>query len=180
MAKKLPVLNTSLAPTRRDFLKGTAAAGTAAGVAALTTEARAQCPPDSPRIYPDQDGSEVRWAFVLDLRRCVGCQSCSVACKTENDVRLGYFRNGVIQHESGTYPATVRHFVPWLCNHCASPPCMDGCPVEPEKATFNFPGGDTVEYFRRGTYQRPDGLVLVDQSRCIGCGACVVLATSIR
>ena len=173
MARKLPVVKNHFTPTRRGFLKGTAAAGAAAGLAAMAEQASAQCPSDAPTIYPDQDNSEVRWAFLIDLRRCVGCNACSVACKTENDVRLGRFRNGVIHYTSGSYPATTREFVPWLCNHCAKPACLDVCPVEPVKASLTFPNSDTVEYYARATYQRPDGLVLVDQSRCTGCGACV-------
>ncbi len=175
MTKKLPVTKNEFAPSRRAFLQGTAAVGAVAGVAAISSKAFAACPDDSPRVYPNQDDSEIRWAFLIDLTRCVGCQSCAVACKTENDVRLGYFRNGVITYESGTYPAAARDFVPWLCNHCADPPCLGGCPVEPTQATMHFPNGDVAEYFARATYQRPDGLVMVDQDRCVGCGACVTL-----
>jgi tetrathionate reductase subunit B len=174
MPKYLPVLKNRFLPTRRDVLRGSAAAGVVAGVSSLTQPAAAYCGSELiPLVYPDQDKSEVRWGFLIDLRRCNGCNACSVSCKTENDVRLGYFRNGVIEDEAGTYPNTVRNFIPWLCNHCAVPPCLEVCPVDPIKASLTFPSGSTAEYWARATYQRPDGLVLIDQDRCVGCGECV-------
>ena len=159
--------------SRREFLAAVGAGTVAVGVTAHTSPA--QAPNTKPRIYPDQDQSEVRWGFLVDLRRCTGCNACAVTCKSEFDVRLGVFRNGVIEHESGTYPNPERRFVPWLCNHCAHPSCLVGCPVEPEKRTLTFPSGTKAEYWARATYQRPDGLVLVDQDRCVGCGTCVSL-----
>ncbi len=164
---------------RRDFLLK----GTVVGVGAV---ALAGCPvdddddsagtdecPDYPRAFPDQDTSEVRWGFLIDVKKCRGCSACSVACKTENDVRLGVFRNSVIEGELGEYPDTRRVQIPWLCNHCANPTCLDRCPVPPVKASLEMPSGEVVEYWARATYQRPDGLVLVDQTRCVGCGRCV-------
>ncbi len=127
----------------------------------------------NPGVYPYQDDSEVRWGFLIDLNRCTGCHACAVACKTENDVRLGVFRNGVRYHESGTYPAVERNFAPWLCNHCKNAPCLQRCPTDAIKGSLEFPNGDTAEYWAKATYQRPDGLVLVDDERCVGCGRCV-------
>ncbi len=160
---------------RRGFIKGSVAAGAGVAVVAGASRLGIAGPKagDPPRIYPNQDESEVRWGFLIDLRRCTGCSSCAIACKTESDVRLGTFKNGVIQHEQGTYPNTTRHFVPWLCNHCKNPPCLAGCPVEPIRATLEFPSGEIAEYYARATYQRPDGLVLNDSERCVGCGQCV-------
>lgn len=159
--------------TRRKFLKTGASAGAAAAAVGVAGVGKARAQTDKPEIYPDQDTSEVRWGFLVDLRRCVGCNGCAVACKTEFDVRLGRFRNGVITYDSGTYPDAKRDFVPWICNHCKKPPCLAKCPVEPVKASLEFPSGEKAEYWARATYQRPDGLVLVDQERCVGCGECV-------
>ncbi len=168
--------------TRRKFLKRSAAVG--AGTVALgvavpgkrkgTGAAKAATVADEPPYaFPDQDSSEIRWGFLIDLNKCMGCFACAVACKTEFDVRLGVFRSSVIYGETGTYPDTERKFIPWLCNHCREPRCLNRCPVEPVKAVLEFPNGDAVEYWARATYQRPDGLVLVDPDRCIGCGYCV-------
>jgi tetrathionate reductase subunit B len=95
----------------------------------------------------------VRWAMVIDLRRCIGCHSCSVACKLENRVPLGVFRTWVKIVEKGTYPGLRRFHVPMNCNNCERPVCVEVCPV-------------------KATYQRPDGIVLVDPHRCIGCQYC--------
>ncbi len=170
-------------PTRRNVLKQATLVG--AGVAALgpaacvdtttsgrTTRGTSACD-GTPRANPDQDTAEVRWGFLVDHSRCRGCDACAVACKTQSDVRLGVFRSGVIKGERGDYPNTRRVFIPWLCSHCREPLCLERCPVEPVKATLTFEGGESIEYWRRATYQRPDGLVLVDQDRCVGCGYCV-------
>jgi len=167
---------------RRDFLGAAAAAG-AVAVAAVPTLLTG-CGDDgddgSPAAQgeqgpnPDQDTSPVRWGFLMDLNRCVGCRSCTVACKTENDVRIGVFRASVRFYEHGEYPATKRDFVPWVCNHCADPPCIKRCPTATVKSTLTFSDGTEAEYDARATYQRPDGLVHNDVDLCTGCGKCVV------
>jgi len=95
-----------------------------------------------------------RYAMVIDLRRCVGCFSCQVTCKMENNVPFDYFRSKVLVTERGTYPDVKRHFLPTLCNHCENAPCVQVCPVG-------------------ASYRREDGLILVDDKKCIGCGYCV-------
>lgn len=96
-----------------------------------------------------------RYAMVVDLRKCIGCHACSVACKSEFDVPLGYWRAWVKTEEKGRYPHTLVSFLPRLCNHCDNPPCTFVCPV-------------------KATYKRPDGIVVVDESLCIGCKACIM------
>ena len=156
-------------PSRRKFL-GIAGVATAAAMAQSS--------------LPLVAGSEVlaagkpgrhRWGFLIDLERCIGCKACSVACKTEHNVPLGVFRCSVKEHEEGAYPQATRHFVPWRCNHCENPVCVADCPVDEIEATFIWPDQSRASYRKRATYQRPDGLVLVDQDHCIGCGACVDL-----
>lgn len=150
------------ARTRREFVK---AGGTAAGalVVAATMPANAVAAA-TPRP---------RWGFLIDLDACIGCKACSVACKTEFDVPLGVFRSSVKELEIGTYPNVKRTFVPWLCNHCENPVCVGVCPVDEIDATHTWSDGSTTAFRKRATYQRPDGLVLVDEKRCIGCGQCV-------
>jgi tetrathionate reductase subunit B len=109
------------------------------------------------------------WAMVIDLDRCIGCKACAVACKTEFDTRLGVFRSQVIYYEHGAYPKAGRDFLPWLCNHCSDPPCVPVCPVDPIEAEFRG-----MRFRKRATYKRPDGVVLIDQDRCIGCGLCIM------
>jgi len=95
-----------------------------------------------------------RYAMLIDLRRCMGCHSCSVACKAENDVPLSKFRSWVKVIEKGKYPHMKRSFLPVLCNNCEKPICNQNCPV-------------------RATYVRDDGIVMVNQHRCIGCMYCM-------
>jgi tetrathionate reductase subunit B len=95
-----------------------------------------------------------RYAMVIDLRRCVGCHGCSVACKSENKVPLSVWRSWVKQVERGKFPNTQRHFLPRLCNHCDEPACVEACPT-------------------KASYQRADGVVLIHEERFIGCKLCM-------
>ncbi len=96
-----------------------------------------------------------RKVMVLDLKRCIGCQSCTVACKLENATPPGIFWARVLETETGKYPLAKRSFIPVICNHCQDPPCLRACPSG-------------------ATTKREDGIVLVDQDICIGCKACIV------
>ncbi len=96
----------------------------------------------------------VRLGMVIDLRKCVGCHSCTVSCKFENNVPENNFRSWVRVWEKGDYPDVALSFLPRLCNHCDDPPCVDVCPVT---ATFKI----------------EDGTVIIDDEECIGCAYCV-------
>ncbi|MFN8140402.1 MAG: 4Fe-4S dicluster domain-containing protein [Fimbriimonadales bacterium] len=95
-----------------------------------------------------------RYAMLIDLTRCIGCDACTVACKQENGTPVDTFFARVLNIESGRFPETKRVYLPVLCNHCDDAPCLKACP---NKAIF----------------RRPDGIVLIDQNRCRGTGACV-------
>ncbi|HEY3243954.1 MAG TPA: 4Fe-4S dicluster domain-containing protein [Phycisphaerae bacterium] len=95
-----------------------------------------------------------RFGFAIDNRACIGCHACTVACKSEHLVPLGVNRTWVKYIEKGVFPNTRRHFSVQRCNHCADAPCVTICPVT-------------------SLYQRPDGIVDFDSSRCIGCKACM-------
>jgi tetrathionate reductase subunit B len=156
--------------SRRNFIGTTMATAAAAGVMSSPSLSAAN---ENRSLAGARKNKNVRWGFLIDLRRCVGCKSCTVACKTESDVRLGVFRSEVKESTHGTFPNTKREFVPWLCNHCEEPACLKRCPVDPIKATFRFRNGETVTYEKAATYKRPDGIVLRDADRCVGCGKCV-------
>ena len=66
--------------------------------------------------------------MLADLERCVGCQTCTAACKQANATAPGVQWRKVIDLEIGTYPDVRRAFVPVGCMHCAEPPCMHVCP----------------------------------------------------
>ena len=99
--------------------------------------------------------SAPRWGMVVDLNRCVGCQTCTAACKHANDTPPGVQWRRVLDVESGTYPDVQRLFLVTGCQHCAEPPCVPVCPTG-------------------ATRQRADGLVTMDYDVCIGCAYCAV------
>ncbi len=115
----------------------------------------------TPRAYglqsPGTKGvaGKKRYAMVIDLRKCIGCQSCVVACKAEFGVPLGVWRTWVKVADKGSYPNTRRVFMPRLCNHCDYPICVRNCPTQ-------------------ATYRHEDGFVLQRYNRCIGCRTCIV------
>lgn len=96
-----------------------------------------------------------RYGMVVDVNRCVGCQTCTIACKHANDTMPGVQWRSVIDVEQGDYPNVERFFLVTGCQHCAEPPCVPVCPSG-------------------ATYQRDDGLVVMDYDLCIGCGYCAV------
>ena len=96
-----------------------------------------------------------RWAMVADLERCVGCQTCTAACRHSNATSPAVQWRKVLDVEAGSYPNVSRVFVPVGCQHCADPPCMHVCPTT-------------------ATRQRPDGIVTIDYEICIGCAYCEV------
>lgn len=96
-----------------------------------------------------------RWTMVADLERCVGCQTCTAACRHVNATSPAVQWRKVLDIEAGTFPNVRRTFVPVGCQHCADPPCMHVCPTT-------------------ATRQRADGIVTIDYDLCIGCAYCEV------
>jgi Fe-S-cluster-containing dehydrogenase component/formate-dependent nitrite reductase membrane component NrfD len=96
----------------------------------------------------------MKYGFVIDHRKCIGCHACTVACKTENHVPVGVNRTWVKYVEKGVFPNTRRVFQVTRCNHCEKPPCVTICPVT-------------------AMYRRKDGIVDFNADRCIGCKACM-------
>jgi molybdopterin-containing oxidoreductase family iron-sulfur binding subunit len=143
--------------SRRKLLKIMAAAGLAAVAA-----------PAIPAILQQQGvissaGDEPtakrlrRWAMVIDLRRCDGCQSigqppqCTKACIEGHFVPQPMEWIEAYEHE---IPGGGTQFMPTLCMQCQNPPCVNVCPVG-------------------ATWSAPEGVVLIDQDRCIGCRMCM-------
>ena len=66
----------------------------------------------------------------IDLDSCIGCHSCAVVCKQENNVGLGTFYNKVLTvGSSGTYPDLEMYYLPVSCQHCDNPECVSVCPT---------------------------------------------------
>lgn len=96
----------------------------------------------------------MRYGFLIDHRKCIGCHACTVACKSEHQVPVGAFRTWVKYIEKGQYPDTRRYFSVLRCNHCDDAPCITICPVT-------------------ALFRRTNGIVDFDGDRCIGCKSCM-------
>jgi molybdopterin-containing oxidoreductase family iron-sulfur binding subunit len=93
--------------------------------------------------------------MVIDLKRCYGCYACVMACKVANHTPPGVFWSRILKGESGTFPNTVRQALPVLCMHCEEPSCMEVCPTG-------------------ATQKTDDGIVIVEQDKCMGCKYCIM------
>jgi phenylacetyl-CoA:acceptor oxidoreductase subunit 1 len=96
------------------------------------------------------ESSPHSWAMVIDQETCTGCENCLLACRAHNDVAPDMSWNRVDKDvESGERDVCL----PIQCMHCENAPCVNVCPV-------------------KATYHRPDGIVMMDYDRCIGCRYC--------
>jgi Fe-S-cluster-containing dehydrogenase component/Ni/Fe-hydrogenase subunit HybB-like protein len=94
------------------------------------------------------------YGFAIDLRKCIGCHACTIACKAEHEIPVGVNRCWVKTVEKGSFPDTRRFFFPVLCNQCAEAPCVRICPTS-------------------ALFKRRDGIVDLHGDSCIGCRACM-------
>lgn len=96
----------------------------------------------------------MKYGFIIDNRKCIGCHACTTACKSEHNVAVGVNRTWVKQVEKGQFPHTRRLFSVMRCNHCTDAPCVEICPVE-------------------ALFIREDGIVDFNNERCIACKSCM-------
>ena len=104
----------------------------------------------------------MQYGMVIDLKRCMGCQTCSTSCKLSNNLpddtwwtRVLTVGGDVIDTASGTYPNAHMRHVPLGCQHCENPACVKVCPVG---ATYR---------------DEETGVVRQDYDKCIGCRMCM-------
>ena len=99
--------------------------------------------------------------FVIDIFRCIGCDTCSIACKMENSVPVGENRLKILNPQQstlfdkpvGSFPDLSMEWWPVMCQHCEDAPCVDDCPTY-------------------AIHKREDGLVDIDPVMCVGCQNC--------
>jgi len=95
-----------------------------------------------------------KWGMAIDVRKCIGCNACTVACISENVLPPGVVYRPVIKEEVGTFPNVSIINLPRPCMQCEDPPCVPVCPVG-------------------ATWKRKDGIIEIDYDRCIGCRYCI-------
>lgn len=95
-----------------------------------------------------------RYAMAADTRRCVGCHACVIACKEENNLNLGAFRDWIVTETKGSFPDLHMEIRSERCNHCDVPDCVYACPTG-------------------ASHTGPGGVVLVNAEKCTGCKACM-------
>lgn len=118
--------------------------------------------------------------WLIQLDKCTGCDSCAIACKSENNTHplispMPFKKGGflpdhvsyrwVVKKEGGAYPNPTLTFVTSSCNHCQKPACLASCPL----SDVNDPSNENNAIFKRAV----DGIVLINQNVCIGCRNCV-------
>lgn len=103
-----------------------------------------------------------KFAIAIDTRRCVGCGSCAVSCKMENNVPndVWYCTVNTIGGDNadtpaGEYGANTIAYQPFRCQHCDAPVCTEVCPVG---ATYK---------------DEETGIVMQNTDECIGCRSCI-------
>ena len=96
-----------------------------------------------------------RWAMIIDLRKCIACETCIEICLQVNRPPPGPAWRKSIEHEIEDNPNGRQLFLTMSCMHCENPTCLEVCPT-------------------CATYRRPDGIVDINLDLCVGCGSCVV------
>ena len=94
-----------------------------------------------------------KYGIVIDASKCIDCKACMIACKVENNLPEGFWRNWI----RPLWDISASHkteFQPGQCMQCDTPSCVAACPVD-------------------ATCKQADGLVVIDPQKCIGCGNCV-------
>ena len=102
-----------------------------------------------------------RYGMAISLDRCIGCNACTLACKTSNNIPSGMLWIRVItegcEHADGAvgvFPNLTRTYIPMSCQHCENPACMKVCPTG-------------------ATYKDANGCVEINYDKCIGCRMCM-------
>ena len=104
----------------------------------------------------------MHYGMVIDTKRCVGCNACTVACKMANNVPQDIFwtraltdGGEMMDTPAGEFPDVSLRYITVSCQHCENPACAKVCPVG-------------------ATYKDPEtGVVRQDYDKCIGCRMCM-------
>jgi len=108
---------------------------------------------DQEKKYNLREGMPNRkFVMVIDLAKCKNALKCQTACNKHHYItgEHAWLKVYKMQEEEDTAP----YWMPTTCMHCDHPACVTVCPVD-------------------ATFKRRDGLVLIDNDRCIGCRFCM-------
>lgn len=97
---------------------------------------------------------QMRWGMVVNLSFCVRCYACIAACRIEHYLPTGILWPRLVALETGRDRPIVSNYSV-RCNHCQNAPCVSVCPTG-------------------ATFQRKDGIIMIDQNKCVGCRYCVI------
>jgi Fe-S-cluster-containing dehydrogenase component len=169
----IPAVLSASPATAAEELTATATAAAVPGaetdsIAAIAAADKPMNYPGKPVYYADPAGKQ-KWAMVIDTKACVGCRKCVYACVKENNIgrTSGFTFIQVLEMERGKLDLETavldyeeagrpdKWYLPVQCMQCANPPCVTGCPVI-------------------ATWKEPDGIVLIDYNKCIGCRNCMI------
>lgn len=164
----LPALLSALAAQPASAAGGTGSAAPLDGIDHIVEDNRAYNYPGRPVSYAKPAGDQ-KWAMVIDVGACIGCRRCVYACVKENNIGrnsgftyikilemdLGstHIEHARVDYEQGGRPD--KWYLPVQCMQCAKPTCVYGCPV-------------------KATWKEPDGIVVMDHSKCIACRNCLI------
>jgi len=93
-----------------------------------------------------------KWVMVIDLSKCRNARECMKACRGAHHLNPNQHHINVLEMQDSE--KTAPYYMPKPCMHCDNPPCVSVCPVG-------------------ATFKRQDGIVLIDNERCIGCRFCI-------
>jgi Fe-S-cluster-containing dehydrogenase component len=97
----------------------------------------------------------MRLGMAINLIKCIGCYACVIKCKEEHLLPPDMMWSRVLISETCTYSRITKQMYPVLCNHCKEPSCVKACPTG-------------------ATQQDDNGIVWVDQDKCVGCKSCLI------
>lgn len=96
-----------------------------------------------------------KYAMIYNAQKCIGCQACTIACKSENNVPDGFYRLQVkIKGPEGIFPHLSFDFSRHSCEMCEHTPCVSVCPTH-------------------ASFMDENGIVDIDADKCVGCLYCV-------
>lgn len=103
-----------------------------------------------------------RYVMLVDMKRCVGCHTCAIACKQGNNLpndiwwnRVLTFGGPTMDTPHGAFPNLEMTFLTLNCQHCEEAACVKACPSG-------------------ATYKREDGVIMQDYDTCLGCRMCIM------